>query len=324
MDGLNPFYMGTEPHTGGFIGSGETFKNLLLLIDQVAASNSTVLISGETGTGKELVAKIIHEHSRRKEMPMIKVNCAALPAFLVESELFGHERGSFTGATDKRIGKFEQAHQGTLFLDEIGDMPMEMQVKLLRAIQEKEIERIGSKTIIKTDVRIIAATNRNLETEVMKGRFRDDLYYRLNVFPMLIAPLRERREDIPLLVNYFLKKHSIHHVKSVSPSVLNSLSVYDWPGNIRELEHLIERAVLTNSGNIIDKLILPGINITDTLHPEGTIKTIDEVERNHILFVLKKSKGKVRGHGGAAELLKIPPSTLQSKMKKLGIRKVVY
>jgi transcriptional regulator with GAF, ATPase, and Fis domain len=316
--------MGIVPQTDGFIGSGETFKKLLLLIDQVAVSNSTVLLSGETGTGKELVAGIIHERSRRREMPMIKVNCAALPAFLVESELFGHERGSFTGATDKRIGKFEQAHKGTLFLDEIGDMPMEMQVKLLRAIQEKEIERIGSKTIIKTDVRIIAATNRHLESEVIKGRFRDDLYYRLNVFPMLIAPLRERREDIPLLVNYFLKKHSIHHVKSVSPSVLNSLSEYDWPGNIRELEHMIERAVLTNSGNIIDKLNLPGIKITDTLHPEGTIKTIDEVERDHILFVLKKSKGKVRGYGGAAELLKIPPSTLQSKMKKLGIRKVVY
>jgi transcriptional regulator with GAF, ATPase, and Fis domain len=316
--------MGTQPQTGEFIGSGETFKKLQQLIDQVALSNSTVLLLGETGTGKELVARLIHERSKRSGMPMIKVNCAALPVHLVESELFGHERGSFTGATDKRIGKFEQAHGGTLFLDEIGDMPVEMQVKLLRALQEKEIERIGSKTIIKTDVRIIAATNRNLETEVIKGRFRDDLYYRLNVFPILIAPLRERREDISLLVNYFLEKHSLNNIKTVSPSVLKSLSDYDWPGNIRELEHFIERAILTNSGSVIDKVNLPGIKITDTLLPEGTIKTIDEVERDHILFVLKKAKGKVRGYGGAAELLKIAPSTLQSKMKKLGIRKVVW
>lgn len=258
---------------------------------------------------------------------MIKVNCAALPANLVESELFGHEKGSFTGATDRRIGKFEQSQNSTLFLDEIGDMPFEMQVKLLRAVQEKEIERIGSKSTLKTDVRIIAATNRNLEMEVVKGRFRSDLYYRLNVFPIEMPALRERKEDIPVLVTYFLEQHSGNRgnkTVSVSPGVLKSLMDYDWPGNIRELEHMIERAMLMNSGSVINKIVLPGLKITDALYSEGKIKTIDEMERDHILFVLRKTNGKVRGNGGAAELLKIAPSTLQSKMKKLGIRKVAF
>jgi formate hydrogenlyase transcriptional activator len=309
------------------IGSSEALGKVLQLVGQVAASDSSVLLLGETGTGKELIASMIHERSKRSAQPMIKVNCAALPVHLVESELFGHEKGSFTGAADRRIGKFEQAHKGTLFFDEIGDMPLALQVKLLRVIQEKEIERIGGKSVIKADVRIIAATNRNLENELTKGRFRSDLFYRLNVFPIEMPALRERKEDIPLLVAYFLERHSAHHNNKrirVSPGVLKSLINYDWPGNIRELEHIIERAILMSNGNEINKIVLPGLKITNTLHSEGKIKTIDEVERDHILFVLKKVNGKVRGNGGAAELLKIAPSTLQSKMKKLGIRRVAF
>jgi formate hydrogenlyase transcriptional activator len=315
------------PQSDGLIGSSGALGTVLELIKQVAATGSSVLLLGETGTGKELVARAIHKRSKRSAKQMIKVNCAALPASLVESELFGHEKGSFTGATDRRIGKFEQSQNSTLFLDEIGDMPIEMQVKLLRAVQEKEIERIGSKSTLKTDVRIIAATNRNLEMEVIKGRFRSDLYYRLNVFPIEMPALRDRKEDIPILITYFLEQHSGNrgnNMVSVSPGVLKSLMDYDWPGNIRELEHVIERAMLMNSGSVINKIVLPGPKITDALYNEGKIKTIDEVERDHILFVLRKTNGKVRGNGGAAELLKIAPSTLQSKMKKLGIRKVAF
>ncbi len=317
--------MTIPPTPDGFIGSSETLKKVLELIAQVAATDSSVLLQGETGTGKEVVARILHEQSKRNRMPMIKVNCAALPANLVESELFGHEKGSFTGATEKRTGKFEQAHQGTLFLDEIGDMPLEMQVKILRAIQEREIEPIGSKTTIKTDVRIIAATNRNLETELMKGRFRSDLYYRLNVFPIEIPPLRDRKDDLPALVSHFLERHAQKNrrkIQTISAGVLKSLNDYDWPGNIRELEHVIERAVLMNNGDLISRVDLPDLKRVYHLRNEEKIKTIDEVERDHILFVLKRTKGKVRGKEGAAELLKIAPSTLQSKMKKLGIRKV--
>ena len=314
-----------QPTPDGLIGSSEALKKVLELIGQVAATDSSVLLLGETGTGKEVVARILHEQSKRNRMPMIKVNCAALPANLVESELFGHEKGSFTGATEKRTGKFEQAHQGSLFLDEIGDMPLEMQVKILRAIQEKEIESIGSKKTIQTDVRIIAATNRNLETELMKGRFRSDLYYRLNVFPIEIPPLRDRKEDLPALVSYFLERHAQKNrrkMQTISAGVLKSLNDYDWPGNIRELEHVIERAILMNNGDLISRVDLPNLKQAYHLRNEEKIKTIDEVERDHILFVLKRTNGKVRGKEGAAELLKIAPSTLQSKMKKLGIRKV--
>ena len=319
--------MTIQPQPDGLIGSSAALGKVLALIGQVASTDSSVLLLGETGTGKELVARAIHENSKRNMNPMIKVNCAALPGHLVESELFGHEKGSFTGATDKRIGKFEQAHQGSLFLDEIGDMPLDMQVKLLRAIQEKEIERIGSKSTIRTNVRIIAATNRNLGMEVLKGRFRSDLYYRINVFPIEMPPLRDRKEDLPLLVNHFLKRHadiSGNKVFTISPGVLKSLINYNWPGNIRELEHLIERAVLMNTGNVITSISLPNMISADTWHDEEKIRTIDEVERDHILFVLKRAKGKLRGRNGAAELLKIAPSTLQSKMKKLGIRKVAF
>ncbi len=309
------------------IGSSEALKKVLELIGKVAQSDSSVLLFGETGTGKELAARAIHQRSKRSMNSLLKVNCAALPAHLAESEFFGHEKGSFTGATDKRIGRFEQAHQGTLFLDEIGDMPLEMQSKLLRAIQEKEIERVGSIAVIKTDVRIIAATNRDLETELMKGRFRSDLYYRLNVFPIELPPLRNRKEDIPELVTHFLNRHAARSGKNrltISPGVLNSMAGYDWPGNIRELEHVIERAILMNNGNQISSVQLPNQKSVESLRGSEKIKTIDEVEREHILFVLKRTNGKLRGKAGAAELLKIAPSTLQSKMKRLGIRKVAY
>ncbi len=310
----------------GLTGTSDALEKVRELIARVAASDSSVLLLGETGTGKEVAARSIHGRSGRRAKPMVKVNCAALPGHLVESELFGHEKGSFTGAMEKRTGKFEQAHEGTLFLDEIGDMPLEMQVKLLRAIQEKEIVPIGSKTTIQTDVRIIAATNRNLEMELMKGRFRSDLYYRLNVFPIEMPPLRDRTEDIPLLVTYFLKRHaqkSGRKIQTLSAGAVKLLTGYDWPGNIRELEHVIERAILMNNGDLISRLDLPILKSAFILRGEERIKTIDEVERDHILFVLKRSNGKLRGKGGAAELLQIAPSTLQSKMKKLGIRKVV-
>jgi formate hydrogenlyase transcriptional activator len=313
-------------HHSEIIGQSQSLKSIFHLIDQVAASDSTVLILGETGTGKELVARAIHSHSPRSGKLMVKINCAALPANLAESELFGHEKGSFTGAAERRIGKFELAHNGTLFLDEVGELSLELQVKLLRALQEKEIERIGGKTIIKTNVRILAATNRNLLKEVEKGNFRSDLYYRLNVFPITVPPLRERTEDIPFLTSYFIERISRktgRDVKAISKSALKKLIAYSWPGNIRELEHLIERSLLLNSGNIIREIHLPRINHikhgdTEAEHP---IKTIDENERDHILFILKRCNGKISGTGGAAELLNIPATTLNSKIKKLKIRR---
>jgi transcriptional regulator with GAF, ATPase, and Fis domain len=299
------------------------WKNVFELIAHVAASDSTVLLYGETGTGKELVAKALHESSSRKGKQMIKVNCAALPPSLIESELFGHEKGSFTGAIEKRIGKFEMAHNSTLLLDEIGELPLELQVKLLRAIQEKEIERVGGNTSIKTNVRIIAATNRNLQNEVEAGRFRMDLFYRLNVFPIGLPSLRERKEDIPLLAAHFMKETSLKcrkNVINISQKALDQMMAYEWPGNVRELEHLIERAVLLTDGTTIKEVSLPVRNKKGTKKQEE-VQTIQEMEREHILAVLKKTNEKIHGPGGAAELLKIPSTTLASKMKKLGIQK---
>ena len=247
--------------SGGLVGGGPAMKSVYRLVAAVAPSPSTVLILGETGTGKELIARAIHEQSPRQGKPMIKVNCAALPAELIESELFGHERGSFTGAVDRRIGKFEQADGGTLFLDEIGEMPIGLQVRLLRALQEREIERIGGKGSIKVDVRVIAATNRDLETEMAEGRFRRDLYYRLNIFPITLPPLRSRVEDIPALAAFFVERYAREGGKAVygvSHSLLDDMKQYSWPGNVRELEHLIERSVLLSSSEVIRELPLPG------------------------------------------------------------------
>jgi transcriptional regulator with GAF, ATPase, and Fis domain len=312
---------------GQIVGSDAGLEPIFQLVSKVAAADSTVLIQGETGTGKELIALAIHDSSPRKDKLMIKVNCAALPFNLIESELFGHEKGAFTGATERRIGKFELASGSTLFLDEIGEMAPELQVKLLRALQEKEIERIGGKTVIKTDVRIIAATNRNLQKEIEEGKFRSDLYYRLNVFPIILPPLRERKEDIPALVSHFIDRfarRSGKKITSVSPRAIQDMLSYDWPGNIRELEHVIERSVLMTDGTVIKDILLPQQDRRIHLVTENSsLKSLVQNERDHILAALKYSKGRVRGEGGAASILGLPPTTLHSKMKKLGIRKMM-
>jgi formate hydrogenlyase transcriptional activator len=306
------------------IGKSKTMQHVFYLLSQVAASNSTVLILGETGTGKELIARAIHNFSGRKDKLMVKVNCASIPSTLIESELFGHEKGSFTGAVERRIGKFELSNGGTLFLDEVGEMPLEMQAKLLRAIQEKEIERIGGKAPIKVDVRILAATNRNLQKEVTAGKFRSDLYYRLNVFPIIIPPLRDRMEDIPLLTQSFIDRYSKYagkEIMSVSAKVLKALQSYSWPGNVRELEHLIERSILLATGNIIKEIHLPVKETGSEAGNTSSLRTLEEVERDYILEVLKRCNGKIYGTGGAAELLGLKRSTLISRMNKLGIEK---
>ncbi|WP_338872590.1 sigma 54-interacting transcriptional regulator [Spirosoma sp. SC4-14] len=310
----------------GIVGSSHLLLTVFDHLSLVAPTDTSVLILGESGTGKERIASTIHQLSPRKRKPFIRVNCATLPTNLIESELFGHEKGSFTGATDKRIGRFEQAEGGTIFLDEIGEMPVELQVKLLRVLQEKEIERIGGQSSIKINVRIIAATNRNLEKEVAEGRFRLDLYYRLNVFPIALPPLRDRKEDIPALVEHFIEKYNQKTGKKItglSAPVLNTLLTYRWPGNIRELEHLIERSILLTKGTLIEEVTLPNIGQPGlpTTSDEHRVKTIDENERDHIIAVLKKCNGRIWGAGGAAEMLNVPPTTLNSKMKKLGIRK---
>ena len=320
-----------KPNTTAFnldniVGRSSALLNVMDLLNRVAPSDTSVLILGESGTGKEKIADSIHDLSPRKGHPFIKVNCAALPPALIESELFGHEKGAFTGAIAKRIGKFEQADKGSLFLDEIGELPLELQVKLLRVLQEKEIERVGARGPVKINVRIIAATNRNLEREVAEGRFRLDLYYRLNVFPIILPPLRDRMEDLPALIDHFINYYNRKagkKISGVSDKVLKKMMAYDWPGNIRELEHLIERSILLARSSVIEDIGLPVIKEKDQpAAPQGsTIKTMDENERDHILAVLKKCNGKIWGLGGAAEILNLPPSTLKSKMKKLGIKK---
>jgi transcriptional regulator with GAF, ATPase, and Fis domain len=320
---------------GEIIGTSESLGEVFKQIGQVSVTDTSVLILGESGTGKELVARSIHDLSRRKDKILVKVNCAALPANLIESELFGHEKGSFTGAFEKRIGKFELANGGSIFLDEIGEMPLELQSKLLRVLQEKEIERVGGKEPIRTDVRIIAATNRNLEKEVNEGRFRLDLYYRLNVFPILLPALRQRKEDIPLLAVFFARKLCKKIGKpfrGIEDKAMGELVQYQWPGNIRELENVIEQAVIINDGQ---NLLTLGRQLTNKLSgdddkgtsslPDGP-KTLSEIkqlqqqtEREHILSILKIANGRIRGKNGAAELLNLKPTTLESRMEKLGI-----
>jgi len=306
------------------IGSGAALLQVIEKVKIVAPGDTSVLITGESGTGKELIAQAIHRHSLRKNKPLITVNCGALPPTLIESELFGHERGAFTGANARRLGKFEQADGGTIFLDEIGELPLEAQVKLLRVLQEKEIERLGGEKTIKIDVRIITATNRNLEREVAEGRFRLDLYYRLNVFPIVVPSLRERKEDIEELAEYFLKKYAQkagRQLTGIKAEVIEKLKQYDWPGNIRELEHLIERNVLLATGHQIEDIALPQQSaVSDGISKDQTIKTMEEMEREHILNALKACKGKVSGEGGAAALLDMPAQTLYSRMKKLEIK----
>jgi len=314
------------PAFSNIIGNSGSLKTVLDMVLMVAASETSVLLLGETGTGKERIAECIHALSPKKNKPFIKVNCAALPPALIESELFGHERGAFTGASEKRIGKFEQANGGTIFLDEIGEMTPEMQVKLLRVLQEKEIQRVGGSNTLKMDVRVIAATNRNLEKEIAEGRFRMDLYYRLNVFPIALPPLRERKEDIPVLALHFMHLYNRKigkQINDISSALLEKLMLYDWPGNIRELENLMERSILLTSGSVIAEITLPDLlkkKPVLSIHTQP-VKTIEENERDYIIATLKNCNGKISGEGGAAELLNINASTLTSRIKKLGIKK---
>nr|WP_294784901.1 sigma-54 dependent transcriptional regulator [uncultured Flavobacterium sp.] len=305
------------------IGESSLIKDVIEKIKIVAPAETSVLILGESGTGKERVAHAIHDLSTHKSNPIVVVNCAALPHSLIEAELFGHEKGAFTGANNLRIGKFEQANNGTIFLDEIGELPLESQVKLLRVLQEKEIERLGGNKTIKINVRIVAATNKSLEKEVAEGRFRLDLYYRLNVFPIQLPTLKERKEDIEILANYFLKKYTANtrkNISSIHPSALEQLLQYNWPGNIRELEHLIERNVLLAKTNEIEKFDINSGISNRIQENSGKIKSMQEMEKEHIMNALKICEGKVSGPNGAAALLEMQPQTLYSKMKKLGIK----
>ena len=315
---------------GGFqfddiISASETYRRVLQQVEQVAPTDTTVLILGETGTGKELVARSVYRLSKRAVRPLVKVNCAALPESLIESELFGHEKGAFTGAYARKIGRFELADGGTLFLDEIGELPLEMQVKLLRVLQEGEFEPLGSNHTRKVDVRIIAATNRNLEEAVANGEFRADLYYRLNVFPIVNPPLRERREDIPLLAKYFTNKYAAKtnkKITSVSKKTLQLLEMRPWPGNIRELENIIERAVVLNHGPKLEISEWQENSIlgnTQTPNPEAGFETLAQHERKHIVAALARTNGRVTGASGAGKLLGINDKTLQSRMRKLGL-----
>ena len=304
------------------VSQDEKFIKILSEVEQVAATEATVLILGETGTGKELIARAIHNISSRRERPLVKLNCATLPESLIESELFGHERGAFTGAIARKIGRFELANGTTIFLDEIGELPMESQVKLLRVLQEGEFERLGGSDTIRVDVRVIAATNRDLIKGIAEGRFREDLYYRLNIFPIHIPPLRERKGDIPLLVRYFVEKYSAKvgkKVQIVSQAAMDSLQNYSWPGNVRELENIIERAVIISQGKRLEVgNWLPSCDISPEI--SGTA-SLEEVERIHILSVLESTRWRVSGEKGAAKILGMNPQTLFSKMRRLGINR---
>jgi transcriptional regulator with GAF, ATPase, and Fis domain len=303
-------------HTA-IVGHSDALIQVLRRAEQVASADSTVLLLGETGTGKELVARTIHEHSRRAPHPMVKVNCAALPASLVESELFGREKGAYTGALTREIGRFELANNSTLFLDEIGELPSELQAKLLRVLQEGEFERLGSPKTIRVNVRVIAATSRDLTTAVREGSFRQDLFYRLNVFPIVLPPLRERREDIPELVWHFIRElggRVGRNVETVRSSTMKTLQNYWWPGNVRELHNLIERSLILSPG---PELIVEPLVQSDPENYSGG--TLEEVERIHIRRVLESTRWRVRGPGGAAAILGLKPTTLESRLKKLRI-----
>jgi formate hydrogenlyase transcriptional activator len=306
------------------IGNSPLLQRVREQIAQVAPTDSTVLIEGETGTGKELAARAIHETSKRRERAFIKINCAALPRELVESELFGHEKGAFTGAVQQRRGRFELADGGTLFLDEVGELPSEAQAKLLRVLQEREFERIGGTGSLKVDVRVIAATNRDLHAEVGASRFRADLYFRLNVFPILLPPLRERRDDIPLLLKHFTARTARRlgrAVDGISPAFLQQAVQYDWPGNIRELENFVERALIMSTNGTLDASGLFAVPARSAPAAQTGAATLEEVERTHIRQVLDRTGWRIEGDHGAARLLGLNPSTLRGRMRKLGIRK---
>lgn len=308
------------------IGQSPALLNLLDQLMIVAPTDTSVLITGESGTGKELIVQNLHRLSTRKNKPLVAVNCAALPNDLMESILFGHEKDAFAGATSQSMGKFEEASGGTIFLDEIGEMPFDLQAKLLRVLQQKEIERVGGKNPVPVDLRIIAATNLQLEKEISKGKFRLDLFFRLNVFPLHVPSLRARKEDIPILVAYFIEKHAKlldREISGISSRFMEQMIHYNWPGNIRELEHVVLRAILLSKNGVLQEDLLE-LEIKNEEIPDQTgIKTISENERDHIIDVLDRCKGKISGTGGAADLLGIPATTLNSKIKKLGINREV-
>jgi transcriptional regulator with GAF, ATPase, and Fis domain len=308
-----------ETDAEAIVGESDSLRYVLSRIEQVAETDATVLLFGETGTGKELLARAIHRRSRRRDRPFVIVNCAALPAALIESELFGRERGAFTGAHATQVGRFELANRGTLFLDEIGELPLELQPKLLRVLQGGQLERLGSPRTIEVDVRLIAATNRGLVDEVRQGRFRRDLFYRLNVFPITVPSLRDRRQDIPLLVRHLVERLSRalrKPIDAIPAGVVQMLEAYDWPGNIRELENIIQRAIIQSRGGTLE--------LCDAWMPEagasqGGGTTLVEVERRHIIHILDTCRWRIEGQGGAAQLLALKSSTLRSRMLKLGI-----
>jgi formate hydrogenlyase transcriptional activator len=314
------------------VGRSAALRVTLDHVAQVAPTNSTVLLLGETGSGKELLARALHDRSPRRARPLVKVNCAALPATLIETELFGHEKGAFTGATAAHMGRFELADGGTLFLDEIGDLALELQAKLLRVLQDGEVQRLGSTRPRKVDVRLVAATNQDLERAMAEGRFRRDLYYRLSVFPIHVPPLRERREDIPLLAWAFIQRRQAdlgRHVEKIPRLALDALAAYDWPGNVRELENVLERALILSSGPTLrleSALGFPARTETvgageprASLPATGVAGSLDDIAREHIRAVLDRCGGRINGPGGAAEVLQVHPNTLRSRMKKLGI-----
>ena len=309
---------------GEIIGQSSAISQVFEKVEQIALLNTTVLLQGETGTGKGIVARAIHARSSRKDRPMVTINCTALPANLIESELFGREKGAFTGASARQMGRFELADGGTIFLDEIGEMPLELQCKLLRVIQDGEFERLGSPRTIKVDVRIIAASNRKLEEEIKKGSFREDLYYRLNVFPITIPPLRARKEDIRMLVNFFVAKFNKKigkRIETVPKESLEALENYDWPGNVRELESVVERATIISPGSSlqIHDQFNPALKASET--PGVDLKGLADLERDHILHVLQKTNWRVEGKNGAAAILDINPSTLRARMRKFGVHR---
>lgn len=307
------------------IGNTRGLKRVLKQVETVAPTDATVLILGETGTGKELIARAIHKLGLRRDHPFVKLNCSAIPAGLLESELFGHEKGAFTGAIAQKIGRLELAHRGTLFLDEIGDLPLELQPKILRALQEREFERLGGTRTIPVNVRLVAATNRNLAKMVDQREFRSDLYYRLKVFPVEIPPLRERREDIPLLVEYFVDQHArrmSRHIETIPSEIMQTLTRWHWPGNVRELENFIERAVILSPGPVL-RAPLAELELASEPVSEPTAD-LHDAEREHILRVLREAKGMISGPSGAAQRLGLKRTTLNSKLKKLGIKRSDY
>jgi formate hydrogenlyase transcriptional activator len=326
----------TELNFEEIIGESAALKRALSQVELVAPAGTAVLILGETGTGKELIARAIHNLSPRRERTFVKINCAAIPSGLLESELFGHERGAFTGAIGQKIGRFELADRGTLFLDEVGDIPLELQPKLLRVLQEQEFERLGSNRTQRVDVRVVAATNGDLSKLVAERAFRSDLYYRLNVFPIQIPALRERREDIPLLVRYFVQKFSRRLNKTVEyvpAEGMDALTNYAWPGNVREMENLIERAVILSPGKELrvpvselkSAAVGPGVDVSASpaANPAAPLATLEEAERQHILRALRLAEWRIAGPRGAAVALGMKRTTLQARMRKLGIRRPV-